>query len=167
MFGSLTQGSTLFVLDKTGDEPKLKIATVSTTTNPNGGNLAWMQPLPGQTVDASVTYPDGETNKFERLPCNCSVFAYDKAIVTETRELMQQQIETAQRQSQAVLESVPYHQRALGVYETIMKQLSPTYAKERQTEERLDVLERGLGDIKDLLKSMAAHSSSAKNQKTD
>lgn len=156
MFGSLSQGASLYVLDKTGEAPKLKIATLSNATNPNGMGVPWMQPLPGQTVDITVSFPDGETSKFERLPANLSSFAYDKAIVTETRELMQQQVEASLRQSKSVIESVPFHQRAMVAYDDILKQLSPTFAKERKTEERLDLLERGLGDIKDLLVKMSA-----------
>lgn len=145
----------MYVLDKTGEAPKLKIATLSNNTNPIG-NITWMQPLPGQTTDITVTYPDGETSKFERLPANLSTFVYEKAIVTETRELMQQQVESSIRQSKAVLASVPFHERAIVAYDDILKQLSPTFAKERQTEERLDTLERGLGDIKDLLVRMTS-----------
>ena len=157
MFGTLSQGATLYVLDKTGEEPKLKIATLNNATNPNMG-VPWMQPLPGQTTDITVTFPDGETTKFERLPANLSAFAYEKAIVTETRELMQQQVEASLRQSRSIIESVPFHQKAIAAYDDILKQLSPTFAKERKTEERLDILERGLGDIKELLVKMSAPS---------
>ena len=165
MFGTLSQGANLYVLDKTGEEPRLKIATINTVSNSNGMNLGWMQPLPGQTVDVTVTFPDGDTSKFERLPANLSVFVYDKAAVTETRELMQQQVETSLGQSKAIIESIPFHEKAVVAYDGILKQLSPAFAKERKTEERLDTLERGLGDIKDLLVKMSVSSSKANTTK--
>lgn len=138
----------------------MKIATVESSTYPTGyANMPWAQNLPGQTLDISVVYADGTKVKFEKLPANASVYAYEKAVVTETRELMTQQVESACRQSRAIIESVPAHQKAITAYEEILKQLSPSFAKEKETDERLSVLEQGLGDIKAILMKMSGSSS--------
>ena len=167
MFGALQQGSTLYVLDKTGEEPKLGITTITGKTEANSMTGLWAQPLQSSaTVDITVSYPDGTTNTFQKLPAASCTYQYEKAIVTETGELMQQHLENALRQSQAVLDSVKYHQRAIIAYEKMMKQLSPSYAKEKATDERLDTLEKGLGDIKSILMKLASNESSSKfNQK--
>lgn len=152
MFGALVQGSTLYVLDKSDGNPKLKIATIESTTYPTGySNMPWLQNFSGQTLDLSVAFADGEKVKFEKLPANLSVYLYDKAVVTETKELMQQQIESALRQSESVLESIPYHQKAKESYENLLKNLSPTYAKEKETDETIENLK---SDIKSISKSL-------------
>lgn len=157
MFGALSQGSSLFVLDKADGTPKLKIATVESSTYPTSyTNMPWVSP--GQTLDLSVAFADGEKVKFEKLPASSSVYAYDKAVVTETRELMQQQVEAAHRQSKAVLDSIPVHERALVAYDGILKQLSPTYAKESQTDERLNKLEAGIDRIMSRLEKIVPSS---------
>lgn len=158
MFGTLSQGSTLYVLDKSNNEHKLKVATIEMVSGqPN--LMPYAPTLVGQTIDISVVYPDGSKCKFERLPSNNSVFAYDKAVVTETRELMQQQIESSLRASRAIIDSVPYHQKVITSYETMLKSLSPTFAKEKETDDRLCSLERGLQDIKSMLVKVVSNNS--------
>lgn len=167
MFGALTQGSTLYVLDKTGTEPKLNIATITAKTELPMSTAIWNQALPNSTIDITVSFADGTTNTFQKLPVSNSVYAYEKAVVTETREQMQMHVENAIRQSKAVLESVDFHKKSIEAYEDMLKQLSPTFAKERETDDRLSAVEKGLGDIKNLLVQLSSsNSSSAKfNQK--
>lgn len=164
MFGALNQGATLYVLDKTGTEPKLCIATVTAKTETPMAGAMWPQPMPNATTDVTVSFADGTTSTFQKLPAGGSVYAYDKAVVTETREQMQTHIENAIRQSRTVIESVGYHQNAIAAYESMMKQLSPSYAKEKETDERLSILEKGILDIKGYLAQMASGASSSKNK---
>lgn len=162
MFGALTQGSTLYVLDKTGSEPKLSIATITAKTE----LPIWNQPIPNQTVDITASFADGTNTTFQRLPANLSVYSYEKAVVTETREQMQLQVENAIRQSESILESIDYHRKSIVTYEEMLKQLSPSYAKEKATDDRLSAVEKGLGDIKNLLVQMTSNAPSVKsNQK--
>lgn len=161
MFGALNQGSTLYVLDKTGNEPKMNIATITAKTELPMSTALWSQALPNQTIDITVSFADGTTNTFQKLPVNSSIYAYEKAVVTETREQMQMHVENAIRQSKAVLDSVDYHKRSITAYEEMLKQLSPTFAKERETDDRLSAVEKGLGDIKNLLVQMSSNTSSS------
>ena len=165
MFGALTQGSSLYVLDKTGDEPKMNMATITAKTELPLSPTLWGQSLPNQTVDITVSFADGTTNTFQKLPANGTFYVYEKAVVTETREQMQVHVENAIRQSKAVIESIDYHRRSIDAYEEMLKQLSPSFAKEKETDDRLSAVEKGLGDIKNLLVQMASNSSSAKTNK--
>lgn len=161
MFGALNQGSTLYVLDKTGNEPKMNIATITAKTELPMSAALWNQTLPNTTIDITVSYADGTTNTFQKLPVNNSIYAYEKAVVTETREQMQMHIENAIRQSKAVIDSIDYHKRSIVAYEDILKKLSPMFAKERETDDRLSAVEKGLGDIKNLLVQMSSNNSSS------
>lgn len=171
MFGALSQGSTLYVLDKTGTEPKLNIATITARTEAPLQNQIWMQQLQSATVDITVSYADGTTTTFQRLPANGSFYAYEKAIVTETRDQMQQQVETSLRQSKSVIESVPILEKQVKSYEEILKSLSPTYAKEKQTDERLNNLEdsiksmnMGINNLASIIEKFAVNAPTAQSK---
>lgn len=49
--------------------------------------------------------------------------------------------------SKQVLESVPYHQKVLEVCETMMGELNPQFAKEREHEAKICALETKIGGI--------------------
>lgn len=172
MFGALRQGSPLFVLDKQNG-PTLKIGNIVSVTQPTGFNtMPWVQNMPGQTVDAVVRFEDGTQNEYQKLQTNLSVAVYGNTVVTETRELMQQEVESMARNAKAALETVDYNKGVLVACEDMMKKLSPSFAKERELEERLGSLELGFQDIKEiksiLAQMMAGHSPSEKsNPKTE
>lgn len=117
--------------------------------------------------NATAKFEDGTTNEFQQLQPNASVAVYGNVIVTETREQMIQEVEQMVRQSKAILESMGYHKRVVSSCDDMMKILSPEFAKAKNTEARLDTLEKGLVDIKSLLMNMSGNSSSGKsnNQK--
>lgn len=146
MFGALREGSTLYVLDKT-NKPTLRIGRVGTMTHPTGYNtLPYMQNI-NQTFDVVVKYDDGSTDKFEQMQTQNSVAVYNKAIVTETRELMLQEIDAMERESRKIIDSIPYHEGFLQSIGEMKAVLSPEYAKEIETDKRLNTLEQGLGAI--------------------
>lgn len=145
MFGALRQGSTIYVLDKQ-NRPSLKIGKVETTTQPTGYNMPYVQPI-GQTFDIVVKYDDGRTDEFKQLQTQNSIAVYGNVVVAETRELMMQEIDAMERDSKRVLDSVPYHESVLQSVGEMKAVLSPEYAKEIETDKRLNTLEQGLGMI--------------------
>ncbi len=159
MFSALRQGSPLYILDK--GNLTLKVGNVESTTMPTGmNNLPWLQMQ--QPMDATVRYEDGTTNEFKQLQPNTAVAVYGNVVVTETKELMAQEVESMARQSKQVLDSTAYHQKVMEACEGMKALLSPQFAKEKETEMRLTSLEQGLGDIKELLVKMSGGVSSAK-----
>ncbi len=162
MFGALKQGSTLFVLDKS-NKPTLKIGTIETTTQPTVFNAISYAPLPNQTFDAKVKFEDGESFEFKQLQAAMSVQSYGNIIVAETRDQMLQEVDSMERVSKQVLETIPYHQSVIDSVEEIRSILSPSFKKEKETDERLNALEKGLVDIKDILSIMSKNMSSKSN----
>lgn len=163
MFGALKQGSTLFVLDKS-NKPVLKIGTIETTTQPTVFNAIPYAPLPNQTFDVKVKFEDGESFEFQQMNSSLSVQSYGNIIVTETREQMMQEVDSMERVSKQMLETVPYHQSVVESAEEIRSILSPSFRKEKETDERLNSLEKGLGDIKEILAEMSQNISSSKSK---
>lgn len=160
MFSALRQGSPIWVLDKSN--LTLQLGSVASLTQPTGyNNMPWMQPLPGQTIDISVTMEDGTTSEFRQLQPNMSLAQYGNVLVAETSEIMAREIENLDRQSLSVIESVPFHNKARKSYDEMKKKLSPSYAKEKVTDDRLTKLEQsnaqmaqGISSIQEMLVKM-------------
>lgn len=173
MFGALRQGSIIYILDKQ-NALDLKVGSVVSTTQPTGYNMIpFAQNLPGQTIDIVVKYDDGTTNEFKQMQFGSSVAYYGNTIVTETKEQMMAEVDTIERNSQTVLDTIPYHRAVIDSIPGVRSVLSPSYAKEKQTDERLVSLEQGLGDIRkdqkdimDLLSKIASGASSKSTNKT-
>lgn len=147
MFGALRQGSMIYILEKQ-NVLGLKIGRIETTTQPTGYGMGpYGQPTFGQTLDITVKYDDGTTDEFKQLQANGSVAMYGNVVVAETRELMLQEIESMERESKKIIESIPYHEGVLKSVGEMKASLSPEYAKEVETDKRLVSLEQGLGSI--------------------
>lgn len=167
MFGALRQGSAFFVLDKQNG-PTLRIGSVVSVTQPTGYNsMPWLQNMPGQTVDALVKFDDGTQEEYKQLQANQAIAVYGNVVVAETRELMTQEVDNMARSSKNLLDTVDYHRGVLVKCEEMMRRLSPSFAKDKETDERLNTLERGLGDIKQMLAEMSGHASSVKTKNKD
>lgn len=139
MFSALRQGSPLWVLDKSN--LTLQMGSVVSFTQPAGYNMPWIN-LPGQTMDITVKMEDGTNSEFKQLQSSLSIAQYGNVLVCESSEAMAKEIENLDAQSKSVIESVPYHRKAREAYEMMKKKLSPAYAKERMTDDRLTRLEQ-------------------------
>lgn len=162
MFSSLRQGSPLYILDKSN----LTLKVGSVISVPQQTSYQFMPNLM-VPFNATVKFEDGSQNEFQQLQPNSSVALYGNVVVAETKEQMMQEVDQMVRNSKSVLDSMEYHKKVLVACDDMMKVLSPAFAKEKDTEHRLDTLEQGLGDIKRMLQSMSGNSSSGKynNQK--
>ena len=88
MFSALRQGSVLYILEK-GENPTLKVGQVASITQPNYNNNFLMN---GSTVDISVKVGN-ETMDFRNVPGAQSVTSYNNAVITETKELMSNEVD--------------------------------------------------------------------------
>ena len=58
------------------------------------------------------------------------------------------------RTSRAVIDSVPYHEKALQTCEAMLRELNPQFAKEKEQEEKIGALEEKMGGIENTLNQM-------------
>lgn len=151
MFSALRQGSIVYVLDK-GDPPKLKIGQVISVTSPNNFNY-----LVGNTVDISVRTED-QTVEYKQLPGQLSIANYNNGntIVSESKDLMCQEVESMVRNSRNILDSVPYHEQVIVSCEEMLRELSPQYAKQKDQEEKISNLENKVGSMESKLDNIAS-----------
>lgn len=142
MFSALRQGSNLYILDK-GDKLTLKIGTVISVTQPNYNNNFMMN---GSTVDINVKVDD-RTLEFRNVPSSSSVTNYNNAIITETKELMSNEVDGLFQNSKNIIDSVPYHKNIVTDCEEIQKELNPRFAKEKERDEDISNLKNKIGGI--------------------
>lgn len=143
MFSALRQGSLFYILDKS-DSPTLKVGHVVGVSQPTPkyGN---QYPIgqPETVVDVSVKVAE-DVIKFEKLPSVLSIanFGQNGIVVSESREAMNGEVESMLRTSRGIIESVPYHEKVIQACDVILRELNPQFAKEKQQEEKIGMLEQ-------------------------
>ena len=142
MFSALRQGSVIYILEK-GENPNLKIGQVISVTQPNYNNSFLVG---GSNVDISVKVGN-ETMDFKNVPASQSVTSYNSAIITETKELMSNEIDNMLQNSKSVVDSVTYHQNIIASCENILKDLNPRFAREKERDEDISNLKNKIGGI--------------------
>ena len=148
MFGALTNGSQVYILDKR-EVPTLSIGTISSKTDSpqmlGGGYFG------KRNIDLMVKV-NNEDVKFENLDATYSISDNLKGIViSDSKDMMLQQIESMQSQSRNIIGSVDYHKKVLESCENMMMQLNPTIAREKEQEKKISELESRLGGMEGTL----------------
>ena len=153
MFSTLRKGSTVYVLDRTG-EPEVKIGYVDTvsmprpmypTYNPSvslGTNM--------QTVVDMTLRIDDDKKEF-CVPSNLSIHTYGDYTLSENKEALISEVDSLLQASKDVLDSVDKHKDAISAYEKILKSLNPVYAKEQERDEAISSLTTQVDNIQNAL----------------
>lgn len=164
MFSSSRQGGFIYVLSK-GERPTVKIGQIESVSSPVPKYPTYnpsipYSPQPEMLIDIKVRCGE-EVLDFQKLPANGEMFAYPNVIVSEKKEAIISEVEAMMQTSKQIVESVSYHNSVIESCDSILKELNPQFAKEKQQEDRINSLEQevksvkdGLGDIKSLLMEM-------------
>ena len=138
MFSSLSQGSPVYILDKTSS-PKYKIGEIIGVSYPkmNPYNIG-----PQNTVDLKVKIDDS-TQEFNSIPSINSVVSYNngKVIISETKQGIQSEVESILQNSKQVLNNIDTYKKNITDCENILKELNPQFAIDKERDERLSNLE--------------------------
>ena len=163
MFNALRQGTLLYVLEKSS-KPELKIGQVQSLSAPMPKLSQSYSMIPEATIDVSVEFDDGTISDFKQVPTSLSVASFGNVVISDSKETMIQEVDSMVRCSKQILGNIQYHKDVVNNGEKIMRMLNPTFAKEKETEERLTSLETGLVDIKEMLVKALNNSKSKKNE---
>ena len=142
MFSALRQGSVVYILEK-GENPVLKVGQVVSITQPNYSNNFLMN---GSTIDINVKVND-QNMDFKNVPSSQSVANYNNVVITETKELMSNEVDNMLQSSRSIVDSVAYHNNIITSCESILKELNPRFAKEKERDEDINNLKDKMGGI--------------------
>ena len=166
MFQGVRQSSLFYILEK-GDDIKLKVGQVVSVSNPQPrfNQMPISQPY-GQSemvVDIKVSVGD-ETLEFKQLGASQSIANSGNVVVSDNREAMSAEVEGLIRTSKQALASVPYHEKVLVSCDSILRELNPSFAKEKEQEEKIGQLEDRMVGIEGTLSDMMSMLSNALGQ---
>ena len=170
MFSNLTKNQPIFVIDKSGDG-ELKIGVVSELRLPNTYQFQPIGTQPTIPFDIVVKYEDGREDTFPQLQPGMSVATFNNGnvVVCDNRDIAQMEIEKIIEYSRKHLEMVPHYEKLLETTEQMLRQLSPSYAKQQQTDEEIRNLKEGMSqmsgtltEMKGMMEKMIAGISSSK-----
>ena len=142
MFSALRQGSVVYILEK-GENPVLKIGQVVSITQPNYSSNFLMN---GSTIDINVKV-NNQNMDFKNVPSSQSVANYNNVVITETKELMSNEVDNMLQSSRSIVDSVAYHNNIITSCESILKELNPRFAKEKERDEDINNLKDKMGGI--------------------
>lgn len=142
MFSALRQGSVIYILEK-GENPVLKVGQVVSITQPNYSSNFLMN---GSTIDINVKV-NNQNMDFKNVPSSQSIANYNNAVITETKELMSNEVDNMLQSSRSIVDSVTYHNNIITSCENILKELNPRFAKEKERDEDINNLKDKMGGI--------------------
>ena len=142
MFSALRQGSVVYILEK-GENPVLKVGQVVSITQPNYSSNFLMN---GSTIDINVKV-NNQNMDFKNVPASQSIVNYNNAVITETKELMSNEVDNMLQSSRSIVDSVTYHNNIITSCENILKELNPRFAKEKERDEDINNLKDKMGGI--------------------
>lgn len=166
MFQGVRQNGLFYILEK-GDELKLRVGQVVSVSNPQPKYGQFNTPAfggqPEMTVDVRVKVDD-ETMDFKQLNANASIANSGNLVVSDNKDAMSAEVEGLLRTSKAIIESVPYHEKMLVACDSVLRDLNPTFKKEKEQEEKIGALEEKMVGIEGTLNDMMSMLSNALGQ---
>lgn len=139
MFSALNQGSFVYILDKTKGI-KFKIGEVIGTANPNQNNYPVNQ-IPNQPINLKVKVED-TVYDFNAISSSASLVTYDNGrfIISETKQGLQSEVYAILQNRKNIIENIPQYKNDIVECETVLKDLNPEFAKDKERDERIDSL---------------------------
>ena len=156
MFSGLRQGGLFYILDKSEDV-SLKTGQVVNISNPQPKYNQFGTPTYGNTpemvVDVKVKVGE-EIMEFKQLNANMNIANSGSLVVSDSKEAMSAEVEGLLRSSKQNIDSIPYHEKVIANCDTMLRELNPQFAKEKEQEEKIGALEEKMVDIDDKLNKM-------------
>lgn len=168
MFQGLRQGGLFYILEK-GDDLNLKIGHVVSVSNPQPKYNQFATPnygnQPEMVVDVKVKI--GEENiEFKQLNANMNIANSGNVVVSDSKEAMSAEVEGLLRSSKQIIESIPYHEKVVASCDVMLRELNPQFAKEKEQEEKIGMLEEKMVGIEGTLNNMMGMLSQALGRNT-
>ena len=147
MFSGVRQNNSFYILEKENGLG-LKIGQVVSVSNPQP---VFGQPYGSEQYVDIVVKVDGQTMEFKKLPASQTIAdsGKDGVVVSDNREVMNNEVESILQSSQQLLDKVDYHTKVVEDCKSILKVLNPTLAKEQERDEDISNLKTKIGGLED------------------
>lgn len=144
MFSSLSQGTIVYILDKT-ESPVLKYGEIV-------GVSALKYQAMNTTVDLKINI-DGNVQDFGNIPSNNTIVSYNngKITISETKQGLSSEVESTLQNRKQILNNIEQYKKDVIQYEEILKQLNPQFAKDKERDDRLNNLEQKFEGVENKL----------------
>lgn len=154
MFSGLRQGSRFYILSK-GEDVGLKVGIVTSFTAPHPKQAHQGMAMFGAEMVVDITAKVGDEEvEFKNLNANMNIANSGELVVSDSQEAMSVEVESLLRNSRQVLDSIPHHEQVVSACDTMLRELNPQFAKEKQQEEKIGALEERMGNIDEKLTMM-------------
>ena len=143
MFSALSQGSPIYIIDKT-DGLKYKTGEVIGVTQGNafGGTFGTTSFVPNGTVTLKVKV-DNNVIDYPEVPINGSVMTYNNGatIICETKQGLISELENTLQQTKQILAERPKYEQIVSDCESLLKEINPVFAKDKERDDRINSLD--------------------------
>lgn len=143
MFSALSQGSPIYIIDKT-DSLKYKTGEVVGVVQGDafGGTFGTTSFAPNGTVTLKVKV-DNNVIDYPEVPINGSVMTYNNGatVVCETKQGLISELENTLQQTKQILADRPKYEQIVRDCESLLKEINPVFAKDKERDDRINSLD--------------------------
>ena len=168
MFSGLRNNNILYILEKTDDGLKVQTGQVVSVSNPQPKYKQFNATTPNFTaqpemvVDVKVKV-DNEDLEFKQLGANLSIANSGNLIVSDSREAINAEVDGIVAMSRQHIEATPFHEKIIATSDEVKRIINPAFAKEKEQEEKIGMLEEKMSGIEGTLNQMMGLLSEAVN----
>lgn len=101
-------------------------------------------------VDITVKIGD-EHKEFVGVPSTSVIHSYGDYVLSESKDSMIQEVNTMLENSKSLIANVEQHKSNVVACENILKELSPTYAKEQERDQAIDDISTRMDRMENIL----------------
>ena len=83
------------------------------------------------------------------------IVSYNNTIISDTRELISQEVENLIKSSKQIIDNIPMHKSIVEKGEIILTQLNPQFAQQKEQEQKISNLETKVGSMESKLDDIA------------
>ena len=145
MFSNLSQGSLLHIL-KIKDGVKYYACPIE-QINIAGRQMPTVFNM-GQSIDISVTM-EGKKKEFSGIVANSSVSSSPEYIITDSKETMVPQVKNVLKNNEDIVNNYNIYNQNISECKNILKDLSPSFAKESAMDNAIAELTERVNKIQD------------------
>lgn len=166
MFSALSQGSPIYIIDKT-DGLKYKTGEVVNVIQGNafGGTFGTTSFAPNGTITLKVKV-DNNVIDYPEIPRNGSAMSYNNGatVVCETKQGLITELENTLQHNKQILAERPKYEQIVSDCENLLKELNPVFAKDKERDDRINNLDTKVTSMEGKLDKILNVLSSNNNQ---